>query len=91
MLCARWPDFLPRRNLLHMGKDRTRRPARSARVRRDSKTLGPATVRCHVRQESGVHAVSLEQAIAEFGALRAETEGAPRLWIDIICPGAAEE
>lgn len=52
---------------------------------------GPAAVHCYVRRESGVHALPLDQAIAEYTAIRSEASGAPHLWIDIIRPGAAEE
>lgn len=48
-------------------------------------------VHCYVLRESGVHAVRLDEALAEFLEVRRLGQGKQRVWIDVISPGAAEE
>ncbi len=74
-----------------MSKEVTHRPPRTPRARRDLRAAAPAAVHCFLQRDNGVHAVPLEQALAEYAALAAERSGPPRLWIDVICPGDEEE
>ena len=74
-----------------MSKEVTHRPPRTPRARRDLRAAVPAAVHCFLQRDNGVHAVPLEQALAEYAALAAERSGPPRLWIDVICPGDEEE
>ena len=74
-----------------MNQKLTHRAPRTPRVWRDTTRVGPSGVHCYVLRDSGLHAVSLDEAIREFDEIRAEAAGPPRVWIDIVCPGPHEE
>lgn len=67
----------------------TARPA--VRATRKAPSGAAGEVRCYGRRDSGMHAIRLEEAIAEFRELRKSGESRQRLWIDVVSPGAAEE
>jgi magnesium transporter len=64
-------------------------PVRTPRARRG--TTGLAAVHAFLLRESGMHGVPLAEAIVELDKVRHEPAGAPRVWIDVICPGPGEE
>jgi magnesium transporter len=64
---------------------------RDQRVRRDGQTTQPGAVHCYIRRPTGLHAVGLEEAIAEFVRVKKGRAKDSLLWIDVVCPGAAEE
>lgn len=74
-----------------MKSDLTHRATRTPRIRRETVALQPAAVHAYVRKESGLHAVSLEEALRLFQSIKSEAPGSPQLWIDVMCPGTAEE
>src|SRR5688572_6556178 len=72
-----------------MSKELTHAPSRGPRTQRG--TAGKAAVHAYALRESGLHAIPDAEAIHELNASKAEGPGSPRIWIDIICPGATEE
>ena len=69
----------------------THRTVRTPRSRRGGTASASATVHCYVRRDTGLHAVSLADALREFHEVKNEPGGAPRVWIDIECPGSDQE
>jgi magnesium transporter len=68
------------------------RPPRVLRVRRDSQVYRPASITCYSRDGAVIREISFDDAATELAYLRAtETLCAPTLWIDVECPGSAEE
>jgi magnesium transporter len=72
-----------------MSHELTRRPSRAARARRATGT--PGEIHCYAQRDSGLQNVPLAEAVAEFRAAKEKRAVAPRLWIDVICPGPTEE
>jgi magnesium transporter len=72
-----------------MSNDLTRAPLRTLRARRGAG--GHAEVHGYALRETGLHGIPLNEAIAELKAVKDKGPGAPRVWIDIVCPGPGEE
>ena len=73
-----------------MTKQIDHRGLRLAHAQRDDQTAVP-TIHCYGRRASGVHAISLEEAVTEFQRIKTAPGKEPLVWIDILSPGQAEE